>query len=454
MNEVAQPSQEVEEMRPHWDLAAALMGGTSAMRKAGVVRMPPFPKENLDDYKRRLDCATLFPAYSRTVKTLTGKPFSKPITVGNDVPAVIKPWLEDVDLEDRSLDVFAANLMEDVLAYGQCGILVDFPVAGDARTRADELAQGLRPYWVHIKAQQILGWSARRVNGRWTIDQLRIKECVKEPLTEFSHKVVEQVRVLTPGAWRIYRKSENQNKSEWVLYDENVTTLGYVPFVPVYGERTGFMTSNPPLIELAHLNVKHWQSQSDQDNIVHVVRVPILAATGVDEDWGMTIGSSNAVSLPQGATLAYVEHSGKGTGAGRESLQDLEESMRQSGAELLVINQHQRTATEIATENAVGMCALQKITKDVQDALNQALQITADWVSAGEGGHVKIFDEFASKTFADASAQIVLTAQQAGLISKQTALRELQRRGELASDIDPKTELDSVEGEGPSLGEM
>lgn len=454
MNEVAQPSPEVEKMRPHWDLAAALMGGTCAMREAGVTYMPPFPKEDPNDYKRRIDCATLFPAYSRTVKTLTGKPFSKPITVGDDVPTVITPWLEDVDLEGRNLDVFAANIMEDALAYGLCGILIDFPVAGDAKTKADELAQGLRPYWVHIKAHQLLGWSARRVNGRWTIEQLRIKECVTEPVTEFTEKVIEQVKVFTPGAWRIYRKSENQNKVEWVLHEKIETTLNYVPFVPVYGERTGFMNSKPPLLEMAYLNVKHWQSQSDQDNILHVARVPILAATGVDDDWSMAIGSSNAVSLPLGATLSFTEHSGKGIGAGRESLQDLEESMRQSGAELLVIRQTQTTATEIASDNAVGMCALQKITKDVQDALDQALQITADWVSAGEGGHVKIFDEFASKTFADASAQIVLTAQQSGLISKQTALRELQRRGELAADIDPEEELDSVEGEGPSLGEM
>jgi hypothetical protein len=32
-----------------------------------------------------------------------------------------------------------------------------------------------------------------------------------------------------------------------------------------------------PLRDLAYLNVKHWQSQSDQDTILHVARVPILA---------------------------------------------------------------------------------------------------------------------------------------------------------------------------------
>lgn len=41
----------------------------------------------------------------------------------------------------------------------------------------------------------------------------------------------------------------------------------------------------PPLIELAHLNVKHWQSQSDQDNILHVIRVPILVRIGIQTQY-------------------------------------------------------------------------------------------------------------------------------------------------------------------------
>lgn len=453
MNEVAQQSSDVMAMYPDWNLAAALLGGTRSMRAAGTAHLKKWPNETVDAYQSRLATATLFPAYSRTVKTLTGKPFSKPVTIGDDVPAVIAPWLQDVDLEGRNLDVFAANLMEDALGYGLAGILIDYPLAEQAKTVAEELARGLRPYWVHIKAKQILGWFAERLHGRWAITQLRLMESVVEPLTEFSSKQVEQVRVLKPGAWQTYRQND---KKDWVLFDEGTTSLGYVPFVPIYGDRTGFMTAKPPMIEMAHLNVQHWQSASDQQTILHVARVPILAVIGIDDDkWSLTVGASEAVKLPINASMNYVEHSGAAIDAGRSSLMDLEETMRQAGAELLMlVKQKGVTATEVATDNAVAMCALQRISQNLEDSLDQALQITADWVKAGEGGHVKIFNDFAAASFADASAQLVMNAQQSGLITKNTAIKELQRRGMLSGDIDSEVELDAVDAQGPALGNM
>jgi hypothetical protein len=41
------------------------------------------------------------------------------------------------------------------------------------------------------------------------------------------------------------------------------------------------MRGSPPLLNLALLNIKHWQSQSEQDNILHVARVPLLVAYGL-----------------------------------------------------------------------------------------------------------------------------------------------------------------------------
>jgi len=37
------------------------------------------------------------------------------------------------------------------------------------------------------------------------------------------------------------------------------------------------MQAKPPLLDLAWLNVEHWQSASDQSNILHVARVPICS---------------------------------------------------------------------------------------------------------------------------------------------------------------------------------
>lgn len=449
MTEVDQPSAEVAAMAPDWELAAALLGGTRAMRNAGPALLPKWPNEDSETYDSRLATSTLFPAYSRTVQTLAGKPFSKPITIGPDVPPELVQYFNDIDLEGRNLDAFSSDLMECALGYGLTGILIDFPVTQAARSLSEERAQGLRPYWVHIKPAQILGWRARRLNSAWSLDQLRLKESVQEPSGAWGVIEVQQVRVLAPNSWAIYRQNAEK---KWVLHSEGATSLGYVPFVPVYGGRTAFMCARPPLIEMAHLNVQHWQSSSDQNTILHVARVPILVVVGIDDDkWSMTVGASSAVKLPIGSEMKYVEHTGAAIQAGADSLSALEEQMRQSGAELLVIDQ-KITATQVNAESAVGMCALQRISQNLEGALDRALKITAEWSGLKTGGHVTIFNDFAGQNLADASAQLILSAQQTGLISKATAIGELKRRGTLSPEIDAELEAASIEAQGPELG--
>jgi hypothetical protein len=450
---VATPSAAVNGMAADWALAAALLGGTKAMRAAGKEYLPKWPRETDESYDARLAVSVLFPAYKRTIETLTGKPFSKPITIGDDVPPKIVGWLQNIDLQQRNLDAFASELTEHAMGYGLAGILVEYPrKADDIQTLQQERSAGLRPYLVHIKAQQILGWRCERIAENWELTQLRLMESVEVNDGAYLTAMIEQVRVLTPSAWETYRKDA---KGDWMPYESGITSLDYVPFVPVYGKRTGFMTAEPPLLELAHLNVKHWQSQSDQDTILHVARVPVLAVIGVDDDkWTLTVGASAAIRMPMGSEAKYIEHSGKAIEAGEKSLEALKEEMRQAGAELLVIETGQITATQVATENAVGMCALQRITLGVQDCLNTALQYMADWVGLATGGTVQVFNDFGAMSRSEATAQLVKDMAVAGQLSTETAFGEMQRRGVISADLTWKDEQARIESQGPSLGEM
>lgn len=436
-------------MRADWALVRALLGGTAAMRAAGKSYLPQWPNEDDESYQQRVETAVLFPGYSRTVATLTGKPFSKPLTLGDDVPPKLVEYGQNIDLEGRNLHTFAADILESALGYGLGLILVDYPKRPDGvNTRAAERSLGLRPYCVHIKVGQILGWRADRVNGSWSLTQFRFMEQVEEPDGEFGTSLVDQVRVLEPGSWRTYRETDKG----WVQHEEGTTTLKYIPLAVAYGQRTGFMTGRPPLMEMAFLNAAHWQSSSDQQTILHVARVPILAVTGVDEEFGgITVGTKSAVKLPKDADLKFVEHTGKAIEAGAKDLSDLEERMRQAGAELLVID-NKLTATQVSAENAVGMCALQRIGESVEDAIDQALQFMAEWIGEAEGGHVQLFKDYAASTLSDATTQMIKDWVSTGLLSKEAAFKELQRRGAVSADLVWADVKDQIDMEGPALG--
>ena len=396
------------------------------------------------------------PAYRRTVSVMSGKPFAKALTYGEDVPPRIREMCDDIDRQGRNLHAFAADAFFRTLAFGIAGIHVDYPRLTGVRTLADERAAGARPYFRLIRHNQILGWKTDEVGGALRLVQMRLAET--HDIADggrWGAKTVRRVRVLEPGRYELWQEPEKDGE-DYVLIDEGTTSpMQAIPFVPLYGFREAFMCGKAPLMDLAHLNVKHWQSQSDQDNILHVARVPILAATGIDDEkWKLTVGAQAAVKLPSGSTLAYVEHSGAAINAGRQSLQDLEQQMIQTGAELLVKKPGDRSATEAANDADGNKSDLQRIAETFEDALDAALQYMADWIGEPTGGSVSLYKDFGAMSLGQASGQLVIAMQQGGLISKATAIREMQRRGELDAGLEPDEELAMLGEEGPALGTM
>lgn len=427
----------VEKMAVNYPLITALLGGTTAMRDAGSTYLPQWPNEDDDAYANRVKTATLFPAFGRTCEVLTGKPFSKPITFDDDVPARIVEWSENIDLQGHNLHAFAAATCFHAISHGLCGILADFPTTDGLRTKADEVAAGVRPYLVHIHAPSILGWRAERINGVQTLTQLRFLEVVSVPDGEFGETEIEQVRVLYPGSWQVWRESEKADasgKKDWTLHSEGSTTLKKIPFVPVYGRRIGFMQGVPPLVELAHMNVEHWQSKSDQQTILHVARVPILFAKMLGDN-PITVGAASAVKADdRDAELMYVEHTGQAIKAGADELLALEDRMRQVGAELLVIKPGNRTVAETVSDNEAGMCALQRIVQDMEDAIDQSLTLMSEWVGEPENGHIQIFNDFGVASLAEASLDLLRDMNVDGTFSDESLFAEAQRRGVISPE--------------------
>lgn len=439
-------------MAKNWPIVDALMGGTAGMRAAGRAYLPQWPAEADDSYKSRLATATLFPAFRRTLSVMAGKPFASQLTVGDGVDADMQALIDDVDREGVSLHVFASRLMLEALAYGLCGVLVENARRPDglANVRGLERAAGIRPYFVAYRHGDVLGWKSEKIDGRTRLTQLRLRETASVPDGDWGEKEQERIRVLTPGAWQLYAKAE---KGEFALIDEGATVgMDEIPFVPFYGRRLGFMRGESPLLDLAYLNVKHWQSQSDQDTILHVARVPILAVMGADEDTHLNVGASSAVNIPHGGDIKFVEHSGAAISAGAQSLADLEQQMIQTGAELLVKQPGSRTATESAHDAEANKSELLAITESFEDSLDQCLHLLAKWAGHKNAPSVSLYKDFGAASLSEASAQIITALHGAGLISKATAIREQQRRGILSPDIVPETELEQIEQDGPALG--
>jgi hypothetical protein len=362
----------------------------------------------------------------------------------------ISAWFPNIDLTGRSFHVFSQEVFKFALAYGMSHFLVDFPVTTGVRTVAEEKAIGARPYLIHVKANQILGWRSTVQNGGEVLTQVRILENVEVETGPFATQMIEQVRVLEPGKWSIYRQKPKPQPStsigapkgdalEWALYDEGTTTLDYIPLVTFYARRTGFMTADSPLIDIADINIQHWQVSSDMYSVLHTASVPILTVTGVEKnDEGsapLEIGSKSALMLPSGAEAKFTEHTGKAVASAVTALGTMEEQMRLLGAELLVKKPGQATATQATLDTSQQRSELQAITGSFEDVLDQVVNVMAQWGKvANFKGNMQVYDDFLLAADDAVQEALLFSITTAGLFSPQSFYEAMQRRNVYDTD--------------------
>lgn len=441
-------------MTPRWDKMRTVLGGTEAMREAGDLYLPQHAEENDRRYQERLAAATLLNITELTLDSWVGRPFSEELITSEDMPDnVIDELLPNIDLEGNDLNVFCRSWFRDGLAKSLSHVLVDFPRVigredGQPRTLADDRQEKLRPYWNHLPPENVFFIHAMIQDGKEVLQQVRIME--EETFMDgFLEVTQRRIRILTPGQVTIFAEQKVRNKITWVKEDEWQTGIDFIPLVTFYANRTSLGMGKPPLIDLADLNINHWQSSSDQRAILTAARFPMLALSGgVDEDKKMTIGPWKWLYSPDPQSkYYYVEHKGAAIGAGRQDLMDLEEQMGQYGAEFLKKRPGNTTATARALDSAEATSPLQDVTKRFQDSVNLALDFTAKWLKIDHAGTIEITTDFGPETIENVDLDALKVARQNRDISREVFLNELKRRGVLDEDFDPEANDEALEKE-------
>ena len=404
-------TQAVLDMMKGWEIMKAVTLGTEYLRENSESFLPIEPREDYAAYLGRVNRAVFSPVTQRLVRAAAGLILRKPISLVGD-PYWTDVFAKDVDGCGSDLDEYARRLLICSLTYGQAHTLVDFPAPNGARSLAEERELNRRPYWIEIDPSNIYGWRLDREVNYGRLIQIRIKERAVVPDGDFGEKVYDQIRVIEPGRYRVFRQVESAKymnggfpypnafdatdaTSDYEQVESGSFSLGEIPLVTTYSGKTDTLTSKPPLLDIAYLNLAHFQRQADLIHSLHIASQPILVMEGCDDQTkDVAVSVNYAMATAPGNKIYYVEPAASAFQAQSDEIRELQMQMATLGISTL---SQQKFVAESADARRLDRVdtnsMLSMVSMDIEQALQKSFDLAADYVGI-EPPEVKLSRDF------------------------------------------------------------
>ena len=442
-----------------------LFGGNMKVRAMGQTYLPRAPGETPDDYRARLNRSVFFNAFRQSVVGLTGLIYRRAPVLNDDVPPVIAGtkteqghWA-NIDMAGTSGSVFAKRVTEDAETVGHTCILVEMPQKREGATREDEA----RPYWVEVQKDDILSWRTANLDGATVLTQVVIERRTTIPNGMFGEGVQQSYLVIrrdlafnTDEA----RKPDDpiQGSVTWQLLGITKANSVVVLDAGTYFNQTeiplseittsghvSMLVSEPPLIDVAFLNIGHYQMDSDLKTSIHKTCVPILVLSGVDtprntdgsDGPAIVAGPNTVFTLKNPAAKAYyASHSGNSIAEVQDALETQKTEMGTLGLSMLAPQKRSaETAEAKRLDKSQSDSALAATAQGVEDGINRALQFHANYLGLETGGTVSINRDFEGLLMAANVMEAYVSLREVGFPAR-IVLKALKEGGRIPLDED------------------
>jgi hypothetical protein len=370
----------------------AAISSTDAIREKQTTYLPQYPAEDNNEYLARLNSATIDGITSSGVDVLTGAVFFDEIDTSKVNPQ-IAPLLENIDNKGNSFNVFARDSF-NASFDGFSVILVDMPKAEmPVVSLDDEKRMGMRPYWRLYDAKDVWNWRYRidPMTKQTQLEMLVLREVTCEPDGRFADKEVTRYRVLWLDGmsvkWEVWKQSDPKagaNAGQVELDDPGGTLA----------------TTEPKLLVESRLEIKAYQKESSFD-VIEYLSIPVFWTKGYPSDGPkLGLGAGTHVRLPadQFVDLGYIQIDAAGHESLKGTIANIKTYIRSRVNEMVDIAVEQGadgggeadTATEAVIKDRDKQARLIVWADELKDALERALQYTAEFMGLGsdKGGEI------------------------------------------------------------------
>lgn len=446
-------------MSAKWRRVRDCYNGRDAVLKAGNRYVPDLAgldtKKNNDEYRER---GNFYNATARTVRGMNGSIFQTAPKV--DIGESFKPLLTDFTLTNVTFESFATFLGNEIFITGRYGVLIDMPEQPlGERPRTDV---EMRPYCVGYCAESIINWRTVKRGGDEMLDLLVLEEQIEVPTEDpFVNQKLCQYRVLMMKGGVCVRqlwKQKNKDSSEYLMTDEVILQrrgepLTFIPFVFQGALSPTPELENPPLVDLADINLAHWRNSVDHEYGLHLVALPTpwVAGSKGSGDAPMKMGPSVIWELDLQGSAGMVEFTGNGLKAIVEAMDEKKKQMATLGARLLEDSPTtNETAAGVRMRHGGEVASLKTIAQSLEQGLTGVLQICIWWQGTDKTPQVVKAAVTLNKEYLNIRAtpqeiQVALTALQAGEMSFETWYNLLTTGGWAREGVNAEQERKDID---------
>jgi len=211
-------------------------------------------------------------------------------------------FLEDVDFEGRNIDQFMKDVHTWASVFGHCWMMLVKPNVGSA-TRAEDQAQGIRPYASLLTPQVVLDWEyTRKPNGEYKLYYFKYIEDINGNVTTIREWWDEAVKT------SIINTSKDNIEHQYV----EPNGLGLIPAVCAYNKRSSYRGIGvSDITDIADYQRLIYNYLSEWEQLVRLSVHPSLVKT---PDTNAGIGAGSMIEVPNDTDGSlkpyYLEYSG------------------------------------------------------------------------------------------------------------------------------------------------
>lgn len=467
MPNVSHRRKEYRDLLPQYDLIEDCVNGERAVKARRTIYLPQpnaelQTPENMTRYDAYLTRAVFYNVTKRTLAGLVGEVYLRNPVV--EIPNILDAVHWDATGGGITLEQLSKRACQWSLSSGRTGLFVDYPRTDKPASRADIDNGNIRPILRIFDAKKVINWRTLRKGAREYLSLVVIEDEYVVNDDGFMQSMAKEWLVLRMDESNRYVqerwRTESDKVEELVPLGSDGKPLDEIPFIFIGSENNDAEPDNPPLYDLASLNIGHYRNSADYEESCYIVGQPTPFLSGLSEEWvknilkdTVSLGSRTAIPLPAGGQAGLLQ--ARENSMPFEAMQHKERQMVALGAKLVEARTVQRTAKEAEQEKATELSTLSSVAQNVSSAFTWALEWCARFVGVSDAKiKFELNTEFDLTRLSPEERRQLIEEWQAGGITWDE-YRDNLRRGGIAKldDDEAKKRIQQEIGNAPNLGD-